>query len=168
MAIDVDGRLRSPRVIEVLSRLVSARGPPRRWRLTPKPPPDPIVMPTTTLSGIAWKPCPPWIGIAVRHHRNPHPAGDAAVDCRTGHRNGADRAGEAVAERRGGEIQRQVPRCLSRGADQAEPGVVPLARRGEGRDRAMAAALQRGAAAFEPALPDAGGVRGAGGEDSAP
>ena len=37
-------------------------------------------------------------------------AGDAAVDCRTGHRNGADRAREAVAERRGGELQRQVPR----------------------------------------------------------
>ena len=28
LAIDVDGRMRSPRVIEVLSRLVSARGAP--------------------------------------------------------------------------------------------------------------------------------------------
>jgi putative transposase len=28
LAIDVDGRIRSPRVIEVLSRLVSARGAP--------------------------------------------------------------------------------------------------------------------------------------------
>ena len=28
MAIDVDGRIRSPRVIDVLSRLVSERGPP--------------------------------------------------------------------------------------------------------------------------------------------
>ena len=49
-----------------------------------------------------------------------------------------------------------------------EPGVVPLTGRGEGRDRTMAAALQRGAAAFEPGLSDAGGVRGPDSEDSAP
>ena len=32
LAIDVDGRIRSGRVIEVLSRLVSARGAPRFLR----------------------------------------------------------------------------------------------------------------------------------------
>ena len=32
LAIDVDGRIRSPRVIDVLSRLVSERGPPEFLR----------------------------------------------------------------------------------------------------------------------------------------
>ena len=54
----------------------------------------------------------------------------------------------------GGELQRQVPRRVP------EPGMVPLAGRGEGGDRELAAALQRGAAAFEPRLSHAGRVRG--------
>src|SRR5579872_1780651 len=46
--------------------------------------------------------------------------------------------------------------------------MVPLAGRGESRDRELAAALQRSAAPFEPLLSDAGGIRGRTGETSAP
>ena len=122
LAIEVDGRIRSPRVIEVLSRLVSERGAP----------------------------------LYLRSDNGPEfvVARAAEVDRRSGHRHGIDRSRQALAEWRDGELQRQVPRRVP------EPGVVPLAGRGEGRDRELAPALQRGASAFEPRLPHAGRVRG--------
>ena len=70
-----------------------------------------------------------------------------------GHRDRPDRSRQALAEWRDGELQRQVPRRVP------EPRMVPVALRGEDHHRDMAQALQRGAAAFEPRLFDAGRVR---------
>jgi hypothetical protein len=75
-------------------------------------------------------------------------------DRRAGHRHRVDRAGQALAEWRHGELQRQVPRRVP------EPRMVSVTRRGEGDHRSMAAALQRSASAFEPRLPHAERVRG--------
>src|SRR6185437_14972909 len=90
---------------------------------------------------------------ALRQRAGVRVAGAAQMDRRSGHRHRIDRSGQALAEWDGGELQRQVPRRVP------EPGMVPFAERGEGGDRELAAALQRGAAAFEPGLPDAGRVR---------
>jgi hypothetical protein len=68
-------------------------------------------------------------------------------------RNGTDRPGKAVAECHGRIVQREVSRRAP------EPAVVPASCRSQGRNRAMAASLQRGSAAFEPRLPDAPGVQ---------
>ena len=97
LAIEVDGRIRSGRVIEVLSRLVSRA---RR----------------AALSALGQRP-------GVRLPRA------AEVDRRPGHRDRIDRSGQALAEWRDGELQRQVPRRVP------EPRMVPVTGRGEGRDR---------------------------------
>ena len=103
LAIEVDGRIRSGRVIDVLSRLVS-----RAW--------------CAALSSFRQ-----WAGI--RPSRAPE------MDCRERHRNGIDRPGQALAEWIDRELQRQIPRRVP------VVGVVPLADRGEGGDRDVAAAL---------------------------
>jgi putative transposase len=77
LAIDVDGRIRSPRVIEVLSRLVSERGAPKFLR--------------GQRAGVR-------VAQAVELDRG-------AED-----RHRADRARQAMAERRRRKLQRQVPR----------------------------------------------------------
>ena len=119
LAIEVDGRIRSGRVIEVASD--------QRARRTALP--------------------------ALRQRPGVRRAGAARVDRRAGHRDRSDRPRQAVAERHHRKLQRQVPRRVP------EPGMVPLARRGQGRDRGLAPALQRGPAAFQPRLFDAGRVR---------
>ena len=63
-------------------------------------------------------------------------AGHPALGAIREHRPGAKRSGQALAERRRRELQRQVPGRMS------EPGVVQESHRGEGRHRAMATALQ--------------------------
>ena len=95
--------IRSPRVIEVLSQLVSERGAPRYLRSDNGP---------------------------------EFVSSRSALDRRTGDRNRADRARQAVAERHRRELQRQVPRRVP------EHGMVSFAGRGEGGDRELAAALQ--------------------------
>jgi hypothetical protein len=121
LAIEVDGRIRSPQVIEVLSRLVSERGAPRYLRSD-----------KGRSSSLA----------------------PAEVDRRSGHRDFADRPGQALAEWRNRKLQWQVPRRVP------VAGMVPLAGRGEGADRGLAQALQRGSAPFEPGVPDTGGICG--------
>ena len=130
LAIDVDGRIRSARVIEVLSRLVSERGAPR---------------------------CP-----AQRQRAGVRVQRAAVLDRRTRYRHGIDRARQALAEWRRGELQRQVPRRVS------EPRMVSFARRSEGTDRRMATPLQRGAPSFEPRLSHAQRVRDSRSKTSAP
>jgi hypothetical protein len=61
-------------------------------------------------------------------------------------------AGQALAEWRHGELQRQIPRRMS------EPRMVPITRRSES-DHRSTVALQRSAAAFEPRLSHAERVR---------
>ena len=75
--------------------------------------------------------------------------GSAVLDCRAGHRRRINRARQALAEWRRRKLQRQVSRRMP------QPRMVPLARRSEDHYRVLAAALQRGAAAFEPWLPHA-------------
>ena len=75
--------------------------------------------------------------------------GSAVLDCRAGHRHRINRARQALAEWRRRKLQRQVSRRMP------QPRMVPLARRSEDHYRVLAAALQRGAAAFEPWLPHA-------------
>src|SRR6188768_4336675 len=75
------------------------------------------------------------------------------MDRRTRYLHGIDRARQALAEWRRGELQWQVPRRVS------EPRMVSFARRSEGTDRRMATPLQRGAPSFEPRLPHAQRVR---------
>ena len=118
LAIEVDVRIRSARVIEAAG---AARLRARH----------------AALSALGQ-----WPGVRI--------SGAAQVDRRPGHRDSVDRSRQALAEWDGGELQLQVPRRVP------EPGVVPLAGRGHGGDRDLAPALQRGAAAFEPGLPDAG------------
>lgn len=121
LAIEVDGRIRSGRVIEVLSRLVSERGAPLYLRSDNGP---------EFVARAVLK----WI-----------------ID--PGHSDGPDRSGQAVAERRERELQRQVPGRMP------EPGVVPLARRSQDHDRILAPSLQRGSPSFEPRLFDADDIR---------
>ena len=121
LAIDVGGSIRSGRVIEVLSKLVSVRGAPRYLR-------------SDNGSEFVSRAILRWLR-------------------RRDDRDGADRSGQAVAERIERELQREVPRRVSRHA------VVPEPNRGEGRDRELAAGVQHGAAALEPRRSHAGGVR---------
>ena len=124
LAIEVDGRIRSGRVIEVLARLVSERGAPLYLRSDNGPE-------FVSRALLAWITAQ---GI------------DTALI----------RSRQALAEWRRRKLQRQVPRRVP------EPGMVPLARRGQGGDRELAAPLQRGAAAFEPRLSHAGRICAAG------
>src|SRR4029079_2720754 len=75
------------------------------------------------------------------------------MDSRTRYPHGIDRARQALAEWRRGELQRQVPRRVS------EPRMVSFARRSKDTDRRMATPLQRSAPSFEPRLPHAQRVR---------
>src|SRR6187455_2366075 len=84
------------------------------------------------------------------------------MDRRTRYLHGIDRAWQALAEWRRGELQWQVPRRVS------EPRMVSFARRSEGTDRRMATPLQRGAPSFEPRLPHAQRVRDSRSKTSAP
>src|SRR6187551_2162902 len=84
------------------------------------------------------------------------------MDRRTRYLHGIDRARQALAEWRRGELQWQVPRRVS------EPRMVSFARRSEGTDRRMATPLQRGAPSFEPRLPHAQRVRDSRSKTSAP
>ena len=104
LAIDVAGRIRSARVIEVLSRLVSERGAPAFLRSDN----GPEFVSKALLSWIAAQ----GIGTALIEHR------------------------QALAEWRQRELPWQVPGRMP------QPRVVPLARRGEGRDRKLAPPLQ--------------------------
>ena len=121
LAIEVDGRIRSARVIEVLSRLVSERGAPR------------FCVPTTVRSSSRGRCCAgsPEHGIDT-----------ALIDPGKPWQNGA-------RESFNGKFRDE---CLGLEwfRSRAEAKVVI---------ETLATALQRGAAAFEPRLSDAGGVR---------
>ena len=128
LAIEVDGRIRSGRVIEVLSRLISERGAPLYLRSDNGP---------EFVSRALLK----WIvdqGIETALI-DPGPFDKLRVT--------------ALAERCAGKLQRQVPRRVP------GHGVVPVSRRGQGRHRSVAQALQRGTPAFEPRIFDTGRVR---------
>src|SRR6185312_14423567 len=86
----------------------------------------------------------------------------AVLDRLAGHRHGIDRARQALAEWRRGKLQRQIPRRVS------ESRMVSFACRSESDHRDVAAALQRGAAAFEPRLSHAERVPGSTGKRSVP
>ena len=81
--------------------------------------------------------------------------GDPALAADRADRHGLHRPGQALAEWHGRIVQREVPRRV------LDAGVVSESGRGEGRHRALAAALQRRAPAHEPRRPDAGRVQGA-------
>lgn len=66
---------------------------------------------------------------------------DPGVDCAKRHRHCADRSWQALAERQQRELQRQAARRVP------EPGVVQIARRGQGGHRDLALPLQRRAPA---------------------
>ena len=121
LAIDVAGSIRSGRVIEVLTQLVSVHGTPRY----------------------------------LRSDNGPEFVARAILRWLTGgaDRDRADRARQAVAECNRRSVQRPVARRVS------EHGMVPQSRRGEGRHRAVAAALQRGPSAFESRLFDAARIQ---------
>jgi putative transposase len=123
LAIDVAGSIRSKRVIEVLSRLISTHGAP----------------------------------LFLRSDNGPEFVSrrDPRVDRRERHRHGADRSGQALAERNQRELQRPLPRRVP------ERRVVPLARRGQGRHRNLAPSLQRHPTAQQPELLDAARVQAA-------
>ena len=104
LAIEVDGRIRSGRVIEVLARLVSERGAPLYLRSD---------------NG------PEFVSRALLAWITAQGIDTALIDPGKPWQNGA------------GESQRQVPRRVP------EPGMVPLAGRGQGGDRELAAPLQR-------------------------
>ena len=125
-----DGRIRSGRVIAVLSRLVSERGAPLYLRSDN----GPEFVSRALLQWIVDQ------GIAT-----------ALIDPGKPWQNGATESfnGKFVPKARTSR-RRRVP----------EPRMVPVAGGGEGRDRGLAQALQRGATPFEPRLPDARGVRG--------
>jgi hypothetical protein len=112
--------IRSGRVIEVLTQLVSVHGAPRYFRRYY----GPEFLATAILRWLA----------------------DA------GHRDGAHRSRQAVAECDARIVQRQVPGRVS------HPRMVSEPHGREGRHRTLAAALQRGAAAFESRLSHAAGV----------
>jgi putative transposase len=80
LAIDVDGRILSPRVIDVLSPLVSERG---------------------ALSFLRSDNGPEFVSRALL---------SAILDRRAGHRQRIDRSGQALAEWRHGKLKRQIPR----------------------------------------------------------
>ena len=82
-------------------------------------------------------------------------ASDPALAAGGEDRDRAHRSGQALAERLGRKLQRQVSRRVS------EPGVVQESDRCEDRDRRLAASLQRGSTPFEPRLPDAAPVQAA-------
>ena len=117
LAIDVAGSIRSGRVIEVLTQLVSVHGAPRYLRSDN----GPEFVATAILR---------WLQTAQIE-------------------TALHRSGQALAEWHGRIVQRQVPRRVS------DPAVVSESRRGQGRHRAVAAALQRSAAPLESRLSDA-------------
>ena len=121
LAIDVAGGIRSGRVIEVLTQLVSVHG-------------------RAALSALRQ-----WTGV----RRD----GDPALAHRRPDRHRAHRPGQAVAECDRRIVQRQVPGRVP------EPAVVSQSRRREGRHRAVATPLQRGAAALESRVSHAGGIQ---------
>ena len=121
LAIDVAGGIRSGRVIEVLTQLVSVHGAPRYLRSDNGP------------------------EFVAR--------GDPPLAADRADRDGVHRSGQALAEWRRRIVQREVPGPAPVAA------VVPQSRRGEGEHRAVAAALQRGPAALESRVLDAGGVQ---------
>jgi len=129
LAIDVAGSIRSRRVIEVLSRLVSVHGAPRYLRLDN----GPEFVSRAILEWIAQS------GIAT-----------ALIDR------------QALAERQQRELQRRTARRVP------VAGVVPLARRGQGRDRELAPPLQHRAAAQQPELLDPASVQAATSTDPQP
>ena len=108
LAIDVAGGIRSGRVIEVLTQLVSVHGAPRYLRSD---------------NG------PEFVARAILRWLQ------TRAD-----RDGVHRSGQAVAEWHRRIVQREVPRRV------LDAAVVSESRRRQGRHRAVAAALQRGAA----------------------
>ena len=103
LAIDVAGSIRSGRVIEVLTQLVSVHGAPRYLRSDN----GPEFVATAMLR---------WL--------------QAGAD-----RDGVHRSGQALAEWHGRIVQREVPQRVF------DAGVVSESARGQGRHRAVAAAL---------------------------
>lgn len=77
----------------------------------------------------------------------------AEADRRAGHRHRVQRSRQAVAEWRQPELQRHVRRPVP------QPRMVRLAGQGQGRHRDLGSALHHGAAAFQPRLFDASGLR---------
>ena len=123
LAIDVAGGIRSGRVIEVLTQLVSVHGAPRYLRSDNGP------------------------EFVAR--------GDSAVAADGADRDGVHRSGQAVAEWRRRIVQREVPRRASLTLQWFRNRVDAKV-----EHRAVAATLQRGPAAFESRVSDAGGIQG--------
>lgn len=120
LAIDVAGGIRSGRVIDVLTQLVSVHGAPRYLRSDN----GPEFVATAILRWLL----------------------DAQIET-------AHRPGKAVAECHRRIVQREVPRRVS------EPAVVSESHGRQGRHRPVAAALQRGPAAFESRLLNAARIQ---------
>src|SRR5687768_7674432 len=120
LAIDVAGGIRSGRVIEVLTQLVSIHGAPRHLRSDNGP---------------------------------EFVARDPPLAASRPDRDGVHRPRQAMAERHRRIVQRQAARPAPLAA------VVPQSNGCEGEHRSLATALQRGPAALQSWVLDAGGVQ---------